>query len=71
MAKNGREMDIYGQSQILGIMLYGHRGWAKKDSDIFKSGGNILGQSASERENKLFFSKFPPFNGNLIINNLF
>ena len=43
----------------------------KKDSDIFKSGGNILGHSALEGENKLFFSKFPPFNGNLIINNLF
>ena len=40
-------------------------------TDVFKSGGNILGQRASKRKNKLFIIKFPQFKGNLTINNLF
>ena len=49
-----------------------HRGWGeKKYTDVFKSGGNILDQSASKHWNKLFIIKFPLKCGNLIINNLF
>ena len=33
------------------------------------SGGNVLGQSASKRSNKLFIIKFLHFEGNLLINN--
>ena len=40
-------------------------------TDVFKSGGNILGRRASKRKNKLFIIKFPQFKGNLTINNLF
>ena len=44
------------------------RGWTEKEyTNVFKSGGNILGQSASKRYNKLFIIKFPHFKGNLII----
>ena len=49
-----------------------YRGWVKKKyTDFFKSGGNILAQSASRRKNKLFIIKFPLKSENLIINNLF
>ena len=48
------------------------RGWVKKKcTNGFKSGGNILGQSASKRYNKLFIIRFTHSKGSLMINNLF
>ena len=43
----------------------------KKCTNVFKSGGNILGQRASKCYNKLFIIKIPHFQGHLSINNLF
>ena len=43
----------------------------KKYTDIFKSGGKILCQSATKCWNKLFIIKFPLKWENLIIKNLF
>ena len=41
-----------------------YRGRAKKKyTDVFKSGGNILDQSASKPSNKLFIIKYPHFKG--------
>ena len=40
-----------------GLVLEGAE--QKKFTDVFKFGGNILGQSASKCENKLFTIKFP------------
>ena len=46
-------------------------GEEKKCTNDFKSGGKILGQSASKNPNKLFIITFPHFKEKLIINNLF
>ena len=42
------------------LQLLRNRGWAKKKyTNVIKSGGNILGQSASKRSDKLFIIRFP------------
>ena len=41
-------------------------GEQKKCTDVFKSGGNILGQSASKCLNKLFIIKFSHFRDKIL-----
>ena len=54
------EMEILGELQAKDRIENQARGWAKiKYTNVFKSRGNILGQSASKRKNKLLIMKFP------------
>ena len=46
------------KNQTLG-RFWSYRVRRKKYTDVFKSGGNFLGQSASKRKNKLFIIKLP------------